>query len=356
MNSSKKPDLRQPAAEAVPLTRREFVGACGVLATAAALPISASARQPDANPVQQPSGGFRFLFMPDFHLRRDLSSAEGMAKALQSAMALTPKPAFIVTGGDLCHNLRDQTLGQCEEMADLFVKLWSEHVDVPTYHALGNHDPAGWGKGLESFPGGKDHPLFGFRLMQQKLKMHALSYSFDHGAWHFVIVHNAKLADPPGPGSGTVIGEFEDDTLAFLRDDLSKPANSGKPTMLFGHYPPITAIEFINGEAKHNDAERRWELGYTRATRNPAALIEAIGNANVRAFFSGHIHRLDQIEVKRQRLICAGSVSGDQWRGPDVDTEEGFAIIDCRADDSFDYRYHEYGWNAVPPAPQTPQR
>ena len=36
----------------------------------------------------------------------------------------------------------------------------------------------------------------------------------------------------------------------------------------------------------------------------------------------------------------------DQWRGPDVDTEEGFAVIDCRPDGTFDYRYHEYGWDA----------
>jgi 3',5'-cyclic AMP phosphodiesterase CpdA len=342
MNSSKNP--RHESHQSASLTRREFVGACGALAAASALPIRATAQQPPANATQQ-SGGFRFLFMPDFHLRREFDSAAGMAKALDAAMALDPKPAFIVTGGDLCQNLRDQTLDQCEEMADLFVKLWAEHVNVPTYHALGNHDPAGWGKGLESFPGGTEHPLFGFRLMQRRLNMPALSHSFDHGGWRFVIVHNAKPADPAGGGS--VIGEFQEEAMAFLRDDLAKPANKGKPTMLFGHYPPVTAIEFFNGEAKHNDELKRWELGYARATCNPMALIEAIGDANVKAFFSGHIHRLDQIDVKGQRLICAGSVSGDQWRGPDVDTEEGFAIIDCRADGSFDYRYHEYGWNAT---------
>ena len=267
-----------------------------------------------------------------------------MAKALAAAMKLDPKPASIVTGGDLCQNLRDQTLEQCQEMADLFMKLWKQHVDVPAYHALGNHDPAGWGKGLSGFSGGKDHPLFGFKLMQQKLNLPKLSHSFDHAGWHFVIVHNAKLAGEPG--KGTVIGEFEEETLAFLRDDLSR--NKGKPTMLFGHYPPVTAVEFFNGEAKHNDEQLRWELGYGRSTRNPMTLVEAIGDANVKAFFSGHIHRLDRIEVKRQTLICAGSVSGDQWRGPDVDTEEGFAVIDCRPDGSFEYEYHNYGWAARP--------
>lgn len=325
------------------LSRREVLGiVTGAVAAGGVGSLIGSEAHASTN--HQGASGFCFVFMPDFHLRREFASADGMVKALKSAMILDPKPAFVVTGGDLCQNLRDQALDECTEMADLFVAIWSRHVDVPTFHALGNHDPAGWGKGLGSFPGGTDHPWFGFRLMQRKLNMPALSHSFDHGGWHFVIVHNAKPADPPG--SGTVIGEFEEAALAFLRDDLSKAANKGKPTMLFGHYPPVTAIEFFNGEAKHNDEAKRWELGYNRATRNPMALVEAIGEANVKAFFSGHIHRLDQIEVKGQRLICAGSVSGDQWRGPDVDTEEGFAIIDCRPDGSFDYRYHEYGWNA----------
>ena len=275
MNRAKNRDRDDNDDDAVgALTRRKFVSACGAVAAVSVLPIHATARQPAGSAASQT---FRFLFMPDFHLRREFSSTEGMVTALSDAMELDPKPAFIVTGGDLCQNLRDQTLEQCQEMADLFVKLWKEHVDVPTHHALGNHDVAGWGTGLKSFPGGINHPLFGFRLMQQKLDIPNLSHSFDHGGWHFVIVHNARPAEPAG--SGAVIGEFEEETLAFLRDDLSK--NKRKPTMLFGHYPPVTAIEFFNGEAKHNDEQKRWELGYGRATRNPMALVEAIADANV---------------------------------------------------------------------------
>lgn len=87
-------------------------------------------------------------------------------------------------------------------------------------------------------------------------------------------------------------------------------------------------------------------LSTTRTTRNLMALIDAIEGANVRAFFSGHIHRLDHTKAKGLTMICAGSVSGAQWRGPQVDTQEGYGIIDCRPDGSFDYRYHDYGWNA----------
>jgi 3',5'-cyclic AMP phosphodiesterase CpdA len=323
-------------AEAHRLSRRELLGVVGGAVAAGSLP-TFWGRDARAQDERRTASSFRFVFMPDFHLRREFASKEGMVKALQAAMALKPKPAFVVTGGDLCQNLRDQTLDECVEMADLFVELWKKHVDVPAYHGLGNHDPAGWGKGLESFPGGKDHPLFGFNLLKTKLNIPDLQYSFDYGGWHFVILLNITLTTP-----GEYISEFSDDQLAWLRSDLSK--TNGRPTILFGHFPPVTAVEFFNGEAKPED--KGWALSFRRASRNPMALIEAIGDANVKAFFSGHIHRLDRIEVKGQTFICAGSVSGDQWRGPDVDTEEGFGIVDCRSDGGFEYRYHEYGWDA----------
>ena len=321
-------------------SRRELIArggtalAAGVIASSPAVAAAVAQRN-----ERVAEGGFRFVLLTDIHLRRERGSAEGMATALKAAMGLNPKPEFVVTGGDLCQNLRDQTLPQCEEMADLFAKLWKQHVDVPSYHCLGNHDAAGSGKGIDSFPGGKDHPLFGFNLMLKKLGMDKPYHSFDHGGWHFVVLLNAKLVEP-----GRVIGEFDAEQMRFLRDDLAK--NPKKPTMLFGHYPPVTAVEFFTGEAKPNDEHARWELGYGRATRNPMALVEAIADANVKAFFSGHIHRLDRITTKGQTFICSGSVSGDQWRGPDVDTAEGFGVIDCRPDGTFDYHYHEYGWDA----------
>jgi predicted phosphodiesterase len=84
---------------------------------------------------------------------------------------------------------------------------------------------------------------------------------------------------------------------------------------------------------------------------NPMDLLGAAEDGNVRAFVSGHIHDVDDIEVAGARFICSGSVSGQQWRGPKLPRpgcEEGFGIFDCRPDGSFDYAYHDYGWQAKP--------
>lgn len=280
--------------------------------------------------------GFRFVFFTDVHLRRDMRSAEGLATALKAVVALDPKPAFIVTGGDQIQDMRSQNLASCEEMAALFQRVWQENGGgLPVYHALGNHDVAGLTS--KEFP--RDHSLFGSNFLKEKLGLPGFNYSFDHGGWHFVVLHNVEVTP-----DDKVIGAFSSEGLRFLREDLSR--SRGKPTMLFGHYPPVTAIEFFEGEAKAGN--NGWELGFGRATRNPQALMEAIGDGtdDVKAFFSGHIHRLDRIEAKGQTFICAGSVSGNQWRGPDVDTEEGFAVVDCRPDGSFGYRYQDYGWSA----------
>lgn len=276
----------------------------------------------------------RFLFMPDLHLRRDRNSPKGIEASLNAAMKLNPKPQFIVTGGDLIDDMRSMTPEQADEMAALFQRIWRDNTDLPTYHALGNHDVAGLTN--DEFP--PDHPLFGAQFLKEKLAMPGLFYSFDREGWHFVVLYNVEITPDK-----KMIGAFSKEQMAFLKDDLA--GNAGKPTFVIGHYPPVSAIEFFDGNAKQEDSA--WQLGYGRACRNPMALIEAIGDADVKAFFSGHIHRLDRIEAKGQTFICAGSVSGDKWKGPQVDTPEGFAVVDCGVDGSYDYQYTDYGWKAA---------
>jgi len=317
------------------VTRRTFIGGCGAAALSAGLTghgVQAAVQEDRPAAAEQ----FRFIFFPDIHLLEDRRSPQGMAAALDSLKRLDPAPDFVVTGGDLIQNCRDLTIEQGQHMADLFVSIWNEHTDLPTYHMLGNHDPVGWRNEIVS----TDHPLFGFNLLQQRLGLDRLYYSFDRNGWHFVILHNFSLTE-----RGDYVAEFTEEQMDWLRDDLQSA--SGRPTLLFGHFPPLSAISFLDGRASVKDGD--WTLSTKRMTRNPMALIDtinAVPNANVRAFFSGHIHRLDRIEAKGLTMICAGSVSGAQWRGPQVDTEEGYGIVDCRPDGTFNYRYHDYGWNA----------
>lgn len=306
-----------------------YIGGCSALALGAGVVPSAvaSIRAP-----RQPGDTFRLVFLPDVHLMHDRRSPQGMEAALKAVDRLDPRPAFLVTGGDAIDSLRDRTPAEAAGLADLFVRIWNDNTDLPVHHILGNHDAAGW-RNDES---ARDHPDFGYALLQRRLGMAGLSGSFDHAGWHFVTLHNIRLIEPK-----PCISEFGDDQMAWLRADLAK--NRDRPTMIFGHFPPMSAIEFFDGRARHEDGE--WMLSSQRMSRNPMALVEACRGANVRAFLSGHIHRLDRVEAMGLTFICSGSVSGEKWTGHDHETPEGITIVDCRADGTFDYRYHDYGWD-----------
>jgi Icc protein len=206
--------------------RREFLRGASVLAAGALAPL-AVADKSAAKYRRAAADSFRFVFLPDIHRMRNRRSPQGMAACLSAVEKLDPKPAFLVTGGDLIDSLRQKEVKEAEALAELFLKIWNDHTKLPVYHCLGNHDPLGWGDVV--LP--RDHPQFGFKFLQQKLKMEKLFYSFDFGGWHFVILLNITLTEP-----GKYVSEFDDEQMAFLKADLAK--NKERPTFVFGHFPP----------------------------------------------------------------------------------------------------------------------
>src|SRR5687768_8675330 len=125
------------------LSRRGFISS-GAAAAAAVFvsPVTAHLSRAAEN-ERRP---FRFFFMPCIQLRRDLRSPEGFAAALQAVRKLSPAADFILTGGDMCHNMRDQTIEESVEITDRFLKIFKENCTLPVHHCLGNHDLAAWNK------------------------------------------------------------------------------------------------------------------------------------------------------------------------------------------------------------------
>ena len=325
-------------------SRRTFLTTAAAGLGALALGMPASGRQPQDGPFRMPTRRramarpFRFVFMPDIHLRHDLNAPRGFRTAINHALTLDPKPDFVVTGGDLTQNIRDLGPEEAEKLATLFRDLCDQHIDVPIYHSLGNHDSAGWRGG--DYP--TDHPDFAFGLLQRLLQLPELRYAFDWGQWRFIHTHNFTLTD-----GGSYVSEFDEECLAFIERELRD--HPGRPFMLFGHFPPVSASEFMGGNATVGD-DGRWRLGTARMTRNPIDLVKTIEKAGatdrVRAFVSGHIHRLDRIETLGLTMINSGSVSGAQWRGPDHEARPGFGVVDCMPDGEFRYRYVTFDWRS----------
>lgn len=322
-------------------TRRDFVAGVGAAAIGGTLPWFGSVRNAAGRDLSDAPIGIRFVFFSDPHLRDEYRSAEGLASALRAIERLDPKPSFILTGGDLCQNLRDLDLEAARARGRKFTEIWGENTSIRTYHLLGNHDAAGWGDG--AIP--TDHPDYAFGLMRRLLGMERNYYSFDHGGWHFAVVDNVHLTEP-----GSHIGYVDSEQLEWLREDLSNTA--GRPTMIAMHVPPLTSVEFLTSRPDRDLDDGEWRIGFDRLSRNPDELLDACSAGNVRAILSGHIHLLERLELKGHTFLGLGSVSGQQWMGPrkGMDTPEGFAVLDLRPDGSFDYSYETFGWDASPEA------
>jgi 3',5'-cyclic-AMP phosphodiesterase len=313
------------------LSRRDFLrGAGGVAVGAGVGPLRAAGAARGDGPAGK---ALRFVHLSDIHLMKERRAPAGLAACLDSLAKLDPKPAFIVTGGDQCDNLRSLDLRGAEERLDLFVKVWRDHTDLPTYHCLGNHDPAGWGN--QDFP--RDHPQFGMKLMMDRLGMKDRFYSFSRGGWHFVVLDNIHLTEP-----GKFVGEFAGEQLDFLRGDLRE--HQKEPTIVICHVPPISAEELLGGKIKAG--KDGWDVPYTRVCKNPADLVGVLAAGNVRFVLSGHIHHVERIETHGQTFICGGAVAGDWWKGPLRGCPAGFGIIDCKPDGTFAYQYQDFGWKA----------
>lgn len=310
-----------------PHTRRSFIGTLAAATALAHLPSVKGAEAASAR-----AGGFRFVFLPCIHLRRDRRSSEGFRNALRAVAALDPAPDFVLTGGDMCHNLRDQSLAESAEMLDLFSSLVRENLQRPVHHCLGNHDLAAWNDKSVA-----DDPRYGKHMTIEKLGMPAPYYSFDHGGWHFVSL-DYLLERAPGDFSP----EFDAAQLDWLRADLAKAA--GRPTVIVSHAPVASAVELFTNRATVDEKARAVPFG--RVVKNAPALFDAVKGANVRAFISGHLHLVEELLFSGHRIICSGAVSGDQWGGPRLGTPEGFGVFDCRPDGSLAFSYQSHGWKA----------
>lgn len=311
--------------------RRAFIAS----AAGAALAGSLSARAADE--VKRSPGAFRFAFLPCIHFRPDLNSPEGLAKALEAVEALDPAVDFILTGGDLCHNLRDETLESSSKRADAFVEIWKSKTGKETFHCLGNHDLAAWNDKSAA-----TDPRYGKGLLRSKLAMKSPFYGFDRHGWRFIVLDYLKENGP-----GNFSPEISADQLTWLEAEVA--AHRDRPMMIVTHAPFIAAFEALTDRGVENEKGRMTPNG--RIVSNLPAVLQAVEPGNVQAFISGHLHTVEEIQHHGVRFINAGSVSGQQWTGPRLGFAEGFGVFDCRADGTFDFEYRTFGWTAAKASP-----
>jgi len=260
--------------------RRNFVKNTGALALASTLPISLVELA-----FAESSQNFSFAYISDAHIQQIKGASfvrnwdRGLIRAVAEVNLLTPKPDFVMFGGDLAQ------LGSKPEL-DHGAEIMSA-LKHKLYHVMGEHDYyLDLGEYWEK--------LFGPQY-----------YSFDHKGVHFIVLNSIKtydewtyhrwpsneqrmleMADLDNPnGSPFMVG---DEQRKWLKSDLDKLAKS-TPIVVFSHSP----LQKI-----YKDAEQ------IQGLLKPFSKVSVI---------YGHVH---QIQYNQIGNISFNSVMATAWPWP----------------------------------------
>jgi 3',5'-cyclic AMP phosphodiesterase CpdA len=265
--------------------------------------------------------------MTDLHIQPELGAADGVALAVQKIRTLSPRPDFVICGGDhvmdaLCVN---------RARADLQFNLFTEAMkplEMPVVSVVGNHDVFGWGATLAT----SSDPMYGKSMVAERVLRTPTYRSFDRGGYHFVLLDSIQ-ASRIGPWRSRI----DDEQLNWLANDLASVGTT--PTIVVTHVPILSAYT-------------AYTLGTTRKPSNMMVVAngmevqQILSKHNVKAVLQGHTHALESIHYMHTRYISSGSVAGNWWKGPHLGVHpEGFLVCDLD-DEDLKTKYVPYGWKA----------
>lgn len=304
------------------LPRRGFLKIGGCAAVALGLPGKAAAGADDGP-------AFTFAHLTDMHVQPELGAVEGFRQCIARVNQLSPRPDFVITGGDLIMD----ALAVGRERLTLQWKLFDEccrDFELPVHHTIGNHDVVGWSKKAIIGPDAAD---YGKKLFADRYGAGRTYRSFDHRGWHFILLDSIGQADD----SPAYIGLVDEAQTEWLRADLERVGKT-TPIVVVTHIPFFSVMH-------------QMQRGPTTTVEpnglvtNAHLLHKLMQPYNVQLVLSGHGHVRERIEFGGTTHIQSGAVSGLWWKGPVFGDAEAFGVVACDAN-GFDYRYEEYGWQA----------
>lgn len=208
--------------------RRTFLKQAGALTTAAAIPLSLV----EVSWGKENDKGFSFAYISDSHLTQIKGTEfvrnfdNGLKRAVVETNFLSPKPDFIVFGGDLAQ------LGKKEEI-DHGLEIMSS-LRFPVYWVIGEHDY---------------YLDMGAYWEEKVSKLH---YSFDHKGVHFIVLNSIVTYDEWNNRWATPVERMQnmarldnpngspfmvrDEQIEWMKNDL-KGIKKDVPVIVMSHSP-----------------------------------------------------------------------------------------------------------------------
>ncbi|MFC1753077.1 metallophosphoesterase [Thermoproteota archaeon] len=249
--------------------------------------------------LAQPDG-FRFVILGDTHMSR--AQTEKQKKMIQKVIEL--KPSFVVSTGDMINGEKGSTPDKITELWGYFDAFIDpiKQAGIPFVPISGNHDSEMGNSDLRSAYKTRwgSHSLQGIPAEGDITKY----YSFEYQGSRFIMMYAAKV---------TVSKEQR----GWLEKELQK--GKDKNILVFGHVPLETA---------------RKNKGHIAPPLSPAdTLRKLLADAKVKAYFTGHNHVYNELDVNGIKQISTGQTvyhkgNGIPIGGTDAQEEQNIVVVD----------------------------
>lgn len=283
----------------------------------------------------------RVAHLSDIHVQPEKRAGLGMAACLKHVMALKDRPELVITGGDLVMDCFEKEAPRTREQWDLFGKVLKDECGGGVKHTLGNHDIWGWNKGKSKTTG--EEAQWGKKWALEALGMTKPYHSFVQGGWRVIVLDSVNI-DPRDPNG--YIARLDDEQTAWLQSELTAAT---EPVMVVSHVPILSMVSLCY-TGKANEKELRWETGaglmHIDGMKLHKLFSAGAAAGKVKLCLSGHIHKIDRVEMDGVTYICDGAVCGSWWNGKKNQCDEGYGVVELMADGTFAHKYHAYGWKA----------
>jgi 3',5'-cyclic AMP phosphodiesterase CpdA len=271
---------------------------------------------------------FRFVHFTDPHIQPELRAGEGVAAAVKKLLSLKPRPDFVLLGGDHVMDILSVTRPRANLQFDMLAEALKP-LEMPTYSTVGNHDVYGWSK---SSPIDESDPLYGKKMMEERVLTGPSHYAFQHKGWDFVILDSIQASGKDWTSA------IDDTQLTWLADKLN--GVNGHRTVVLTHVPLFSIYPLISTGS--NVA-----VPPSMLVANAKEVQALLQKAQVRAVLQGHTHVIEACTYGGTEYITGGAVSGSWWKGPNLGIHpEGFMVYDVHGD-KLTHEYVTYGWKAT---------
>ena len=278
----------------------------------------------EQNGTKEPDS-FSFVFMTDIHLQHELNAVTGLNQAIDTINKINPD--FVITGGDQIMDALGVSYDEATAAYALYLDV-IKNVKAPVYNTLGNHDIFGVYSTEESI---LKSPEYGEKMFENKI---GKSYqSFVHKGWKFIILNTIEEND-----NKKYHGLIDDAQVSWIKNELSK-TDANMPIVISTHFPFVSAYN-QQSTVRTVASSSSWIID------NSKEILNLFKDYNLKLVLQGHLHIREDICIDGVRYITGGAISANWWEGPYQGVEEGFLKITA-FENSFDYEYIDYGWEAL---------